>query len=38
VEEGQRRRQVFLNGKYHDEVLFGMTREEFKAQERGINT
>jgi RimJ/RimL family protein N-acetyltransferase len=20
---------MFFNGKYHDEVLFGMTREEF---------
>ena len=35
LEEGRRRRQVFLNGEYHDDVLFGMTREEFDAQERG---
>jgi RimJ/RimL family protein N-acetyltransferase len=34
-EEGRRRRQVFFNGEYHDDVLFGMTREEFDAQERG---
>ena len=35
VEEGRRRRQFFLNGEYHDDVLFGLTREEFDAQERG---
>jgi RimJ/RimL family protein N-acetyltransferase len=29
VEEGRRRRQFFFNGQYYDEVLFGMTREEF---------
>jgi len=34
VEEGRRRRQFFLNGEYHDDVLFGLTREEFDAQER----
>lgn len=28
-EEGRRRRCVFTGGKYYDEVLFGMTREEF---------
>jgi RimJ/RimL family protein N-acetyltransferase len=33
-EEGCRRRQVFFNGKYHDDVLFGMTREEFDLQKR----
>jgi len=35
VEEGRRRRQVFFSGEYHDDVLFGLTREEFDAQERG---
>jgi RimJ/RimL family protein N-acetyltransferase len=35
LEEGRRRRQIFFNGKYLDNVLFGMTREEFDAQERG---
>ena len=35
VEEGRRRRQVFFNGEYHDDVLFGLTREEFDAQEKG---
>jgi RimJ/RimL family protein N-acetyltransferase len=32
IEEGRRRREVFFNGRYHDDVLFGMTREEFDAQ------
>lgn len=27
--EGRRRRNVYTGGTYHDEVLFGMTREEF---------
>ena len=35
LEEGRRRRQVYFAGEYHDDVLFGMTREEFDAQERG---
>jgi len=26
---------VFFNGTYHDEPLFGLTREAFDAQERG---
>ena len=34
LEEGRRRRQVFFNGEYHDDVLFGMMREEFDAQRR----
>jgi RimJ/RimL family protein N-acetyltransferase len=29
IEEGRLRRNVFQDGQYHDEVLFGMTREEF---------
>jgi RimJ/RimL family protein N-acetyltransferase len=33
VEEGRRRRQVFFNGQYYDDVLFGLTREEFDARE-----
>ncbi|MHB1317513.1 MAG: GNAT family N-acetyltransferase, partial [Anaerolineae bacterium] len=33
VEEGRRRRQMFYDGRYHDEVLWGMTREEFDALE-----
>jgi RimJ/RimL family protein N-acetyltransferase len=35
LEEGRRRRQVFLNGECHDDVLFGMTREEFDARDGG---
>jgi RimJ/RimL family protein N-acetyltransferase len=35
MEEGRRRRQVFFNGEYHDDILFGLTREEFDAQEKG---
>lgn len=35
VEEGRRRRQLFFNGEYYDEVLFGLTREEFDAHARG---
>lgn len=34
VEEGRRRRQWFFNGEYYDDVLFGMTREEFDMRER----
>ena len=33
VEEGRRRRSIFFNGEFHDDVLFGLTREEFEAQE-----
>jgi RimJ/RimL family protein N-acetyltransferase len=29
IEEGRIRRNCFYNGHYHDDVLFGMTREEF---------
>ena len=29
TEEGRSRRAAFFNGKYHDDVLFGMIREEF---------
>jgi RimJ/RimL family protein N-acetyltransferase len=31
VEEGRRRRHLFLNGQFHDDILFGLTREEFDA-------
>ncbi|MFN2165058.1 MAG: GNAT family N-acetyltransferase [Anaerolineae bacterium] len=34
VQEGRRRRQVFYNGQYHDDMLFGLTREEFDALEK----
>lgn len=29
TEEGRRRRQFFLNGSFHDDLLFGLTGEEF---------
>jgi RimJ/RimL family protein N-acetyltransferase len=35
LEEGRRRRQWFLDGGFEDDVLFGLTREEFDARERG---
>jgi RimJ/RimL family protein N-acetyltransferase len=35
VQEGRRRRQVFFDGEYHDDLLFGLTREEFDAHGRG---
>lgn len=31
ADEGRIRRNCFYDGKYHDDVLFGMTREEFDA-------
>jgi RimJ/RimL family protein N-acetyltransferase len=31
LEEGCLRRNYFTNGEYHDEILLGMTREEFDA-------
>ena len=33
MEEGRRRRQFFLNGEYQDEILFGLTRQEFDEQD-----
>ncbi|MBT4500438.1 MAG: GNAT family N-acetyltransferase [Gemmatimonadetes bacterium] len=35
AEEGRRRRQIFFNGRYYDEILFGLTREEFDENEKG---
>ncbi len=32
LEEGRRRRQFFLNGEFRDDILFGLTREEFDSQ------
>lgn len=29
VEEGRRREVIFMNGHYHDEILYGMTVDEF---------
>lgn len=34
VEEGRRRRQWFYNGEFHDEILWGMTREEYEASRK----
>ncbi len=34
TEEGRVRRRWFYNGRYHDDVLFGMTVEEFEGRER----
>jgi len=31
VEEGRRRRQYYLGGRFCDDILFGLTREEFDA-------
>ncbi len=33
-DEGRRRRHLFLNGRYYDDLLFGLTREEFDEKER----
>lgn len=30
VEEGRRRRRIFTNGRYYDQLLFGLTRDEWK--------
>ncbi|MEU8355280.1 GNAT family protein [Nonomuraea sp. NPDC048882] len=35
VEEGRRRRSHYANGRYHDEVLFGMTVEEYTERYAG---
>jgi RimJ/RimL family protein N-acetyltransferase len=32
VEEGRRREHVFIHGRYHDAILFGMTAQEFFAR------
>lgn len=32
VEEGRRREVVFMNGQYHDEILFGLTEQEYRQQ------
>ena len=33
VEEGVQRQNVYYNGRYHDELLFGLTRDEFDAND-----
>lgn len=32
-QEGLRRRHIFFNGRFHDDMLFGITREEFDTME-----
>jgi RimJ/RimL family protein N-acetyltransferase len=32
VEEGRRRQMVYSQGRYFDEILFGLTRSEFEAK------
>ena len=34
VEEGRLQRHHFFNGKYYDDILFGLTREAFDAREK----
>lgn len=34
IQEGRLRREWFYNGDYHDELLFGLTREEYDAANR----
>jgi hypothetical protein len=34
-EEDRRRRQVFTGGSCHDDVLFGLTLEEYDTLEKG---
>ncbi len=34
VEEGRRRRMVYLNGEFRDTALFGLLKEEFEENER----
>ena len=29
IVEGRRRQMIYMEGKYHDEILYGLTREEF---------
>lgn len=31
IEEGRRRRRIFTGGRYYDQVLFGLTRDEWKS-------
>jgi RimJ/RimL family protein N-acetyltransferase/enamine deaminase RidA (YjgF/YER057c/UK114 family) len=35
TEEGRRRRSVYMDGRYYDDILFGLTREEFDEMEQG---
>jgi RimJ/RimL family protein N-acetyltransferase len=33
-EEGRRKRNIYTDGKYYDELYFGMTKEEFKENDK----
>jgi len=33
-EEGRRRRNIFLNGQYHDDIFWGLLKEEFDENEK----
>jgi RimJ/RimL family protein N-acetyltransferase len=37
-EEGLRRRHVYTNGRYYDDILFGLTREEFDDMEQAFGS
>ncbi len=34
VQEGVRRQMIYTDGKYHDEILFGLTKDDFMERER----
>ena len=34
IEEGRRREVIFMNGRYHDEILFGMTFDEYQRADK----
>jgi len=38
VQEGVRRQMYYSGGRYFDGLLFGLTRDEFVANERGVST
>ena len=35
IEEGRRRQMVYTNGKYYDEILYGLTKNEFSLKDKG---
>lgn len=36
IEEGRRRQSLYTNGRYYDELMFGLTRDEFDESEKKI--
>jgi RimJ/RimL family protein N-acetyltransferase len=32
VEEGRRREVIYMNGRYHDDILFGLTEQEYRQE------